>query len=261
MLVPLVAALAAVSWALSWWMHPEVDLEPWRAGPPLRPWATWLRQERLWHGEGLSRRVDHVYVPLEEISLELQLAVLVNEDLDFFGHGPVDFGAVKEAVTEWWRGGPLRGASTISQQTAKNLFLSGERSFRRKFHELRLAWWLERELGKRRVLELYLNVAGFGPGVMGAEAASRRYFDVGAGALTAEQAAGLAAALPAPSLDNPRTESARWVRRRDVIVQRMTRVDWLRQKLIVVNGPRPLPEPTVPADGLLPLGGTAEAAK
>ena len=224
-------ALAVGAFGLRWWVDPGVELGPYRAGPLLRPWTAWLRQESRWRAEGLSRRVRHTYVPLAEISLELQTAVLVSEDLDFFGHGPVDIAAVHDAVREWWRGGRLRGASTLSQQLAKNLFLGDERSLERKMQEARLAWWLEHELGKRRVFELYLNVVVFAPGVLGAEAAAEHYYGVTAAALLPEQAAGMAAALPAPGVDNPRTNSPRWQQRRDIVLRRMQRVPWLRQKL------------------------------
>jgi monofunctional biosynthetic peptidoglycan transglycosylase len=231
-LAVLTVAIALAALALRWWMEPGVNLIPLRSGPPLRPWTAWLRQESRWRAEGLRREVRHVYVPLEQISLDLQTAVLVIEDLDFFGHGPVDLGAVQEAVREWWRrGGRLRGASTLSQQLAKNLFLDDERTFDRKLREARLAWWLEHELGKRRVFELYLNVVVFAPGVLGAEAAAQHYYGVPAAALTPEQAAGMAAALPSPGVDNPRTGSGRWTQRRDVALRRMQRVGWLRQKL------------------------------
>ncbi|HET9298373.1 MAG TPA: biosynthetic peptidoglycan transglycosylase [Candidatus Polarisedimenticolaceae bacterium] len=224
--------LAVGALLLHWWMDPGVALDVYRAGPVLRPWTAWLQQERRWKAEGLSRAVQHTYVPLGKIGLELQTAVLVAEDLDFFGHGPVDLSAVHEAVREYWRGGRLRGASTLSQQLAKNLFLDDERSFDRKLREARLAWWLEHELGKRRVFELYLNVVVFAPGVLGAEAAARHYYGEPAALLTPEQAAGMAAALPSPGVDNPRTDSARWRQRRDVVLRRMQRVPWLRQTLL-----------------------------
>jgi monofunctional biosynthetic peptidoglycan transglycosylase len=221
----------------AWWMEPGVDFDPWRSGAPPTTWATWVRQDELWRTQGLARVIEHRYVPLRDISLDLQLAVLVQEDIDFFGHGPVDLTAVHEAVRQWWRrGGRLRGASTISQQLAKNLFLSTERSWRRKLDEARLAWWLEHELGKKRVFELYLNVVVFGPGVMGAEAAGQRYFRVAASGLGPEQAASLAAALPAPGIDNPSTASERWAMRREVVLKRLPRVGWLRTKLERVNG-------------------------
>jgi membrane peptidoglycan carboxypeptidase len=125
----------------------------------------------------------------------------------------------------------LRGASTISQQLAKNLFLSPRRTVWRKIREAHLAWWLERRLGKRRILELYLNVVEFGPGLFGAEAASQHYFGVASGDLTVEQAASLAAAIPSPGRDNPTTDTRRWRFRRDVILRRMGRATWLKTLL------------------------------
>jgi len=121
----------------------------------------------------------------------------------------------------------LRGASTLSQQLAKNLFLSPRRSLWRKLQELRLALRLERELGKRRILELYVNIVEFGPGLYGAEAAARSYFGCSAAALDPDQAASLAAAIPAPSQDNPKTASARFSARKEVIARRAAKASWL----------------------------------
>ena len=225
-----------VAGCLLWWWHPDENLEAWRAGPPPQRWAVWMRQERLWRDEGLDRRPHHVYVALEEISIDLQLAVLVSEDINFFGHGAVDPEAVGEALEEWWDGSRLRGASTISQQLARTLFLSADRSLWRKLKELRLAWWMERRLGKKRILELYLNVVEFGPGLLGAEAASRHYHGVGAEILPAEYAAGLAATLPSPSRDNPYTATELWDLRIETILRRMDGAVWLRERLEALNG-------------------------
>jgi monofunctional biosynthetic peptidoglycan transglycosylase len=225
-------ALAAVA-VMTWWYHPGVDLNGWREGPPSRRWAAWLRQEARWAEEGSHRPIEHRYLPLARISPELQLAVLVSEDINFFGHGPVDLREIWEVLSERKPGERLRGASTISQQLARNLFLSPERTFWRKLKELRLAWWLERRLGKRRVFELYLNVVEFGPGVFGAEAASLRYLGVSSHELDANQAAALAAAIPAPGRDNPATATERWEFRRGIIASRMTKAGWLRNLLTV----------------------------
>jgi monofunctional biosynthetic peptidoglycan transglycosylase len=214
-----------------WWRRPGLDIEQWRTGPPPARWAAREKQDALWRDEGLRRTSEHTYVPLEEISVELQLAVLVSEDINFFGHGPIDLSALREVATEWWRGARLRGGSTISQQLARILFLSKERSLSRKLREVRLASWLEGHLGKRRVLELYLNVVEFGPGVFGAQAATRRYFETSAANLDAEGAASLAAAIPAPGRDNPDTGSERWASRRRVILARVSRAGWLRARL------------------------------
>jgi monofunctional biosynthetic peptidoglycan transglycosylase len=224
-------AAAAAATVAAWWLSAGVDLEPWRSGRPPVAWSALSRQEEKWRSEGSRRRVEFEYRPLAAISPELQLAVLVSEDISFFGHGAFDPRAVWEALGEWWQGGRLRGASTIAQQLARVLFLSRERTLWRKAEEVRLAWWMERRLGKRRVLELYLNAVEFGPGVFGAEAAAQRYFGRPAGALAAAEAAALAAAIPSPGRDNPQTATPRWSFRRDLILRRMARATWLRRQL------------------------------
>jgi monofunctional biosynthetic peptidoglycan transglycosylase len=247
----LIVATGAGACLLWWWSFDE-DLEAWRSGPPPHRWAVWMRQERLWRDEGLDRRPRHVYVPLEAISIDLQLAVLVSEDINFFGHGAVDTEAVGEALEEWWDGSRLRGASTISQQLARTLFLSADRSLWRKLKEFRLAWWMERRLGKKRILELYLNAVEFGPGLLGAEAASKHYHGVAAAVLPGEYAAGLAATLPSPGRDNPYTATELWDFRRETILRRMGGAPWLRERLEALNGVVPTenepdePQNTVP---------------
>jgi monofunctional biosynthetic peptidoglycan transglycosylase len=225
------AALLAACALLIWWLSPGEDLGPWREGPPPAAWEALRRQEEVWRQEGGHHLIERRYVPLSAISPTLPLAVLVGEDIDFFGHGPLDLDAIVEAVETRKPGMRLRGASTISQQLAKNLFLSPRRTVWRKIREAHLAWWLERRLGKRRILELYLNVVEFGPGLFGAEAASQHYFGVASGDLTVEQAASLAAAIPSPGRDNPTTDTRRWRFRRDVILRRMGRATWLKTLL------------------------------
>lgn len=165
--IVVVVVVAVTSTALAWWFLVGVDLTPWLSGPPAHPWASLVRQEERWRAEGLARRVAHQYVPLEAISPELMLAVTVSEDARFLNHWGVDGTALRDALRVWWAGGKLRGASTISQQLARILFLSSERTVARKLREVKLAWWLERELGKRRVLELYLNVVELARGSLG----------------------------------------------------------------------------------------------
>jgi monofunctional biosynthetic peptidoglycan transglycosylase len=189
----------------------------------------------VWREEGLRREPEHEYRPLESISIDLQLAVLVSEDINFFGHGAVDPEAVGEAIGEWWRGSRLRGASTISQQLARTLFLSHDRSLWRKIEEARLAWWLEKRLGKKRILELYLNVVEFGPGLLGAEAAACHYHGLPADELNAEYAAELAACLPSPGRDNPATATDLWSLRREIILRRIDGAGWLRERLEALN--------------------------
>jgi monofunctional biosynthetic peptidoglycan transglycosylase len=142
--------------------------------------------------------VDQSWVDWRQIPRFVPIAVLVAEDQRFLQHRGFDLGAIADAVEERVREGRARGASTISQQVAKNLFLWPGKSWVRKGLEAWLTAWLEWLWPKRRILEVYLNVAQFGPCVFGVEAASRRFFDRGAADLTPYQAALLAAVLPNP---------------------------------------------------------------
>lgn len=178
-----------------------------------------------------GQAVDWRWVPSARISDELKLAVVVAEDINFFDHNGFDTFEVRQAVKARLEGKRLRGASTISQQVVKNLWLSPERSLGRKLKEAALTWRLERTLSKRRILEIYLNVAQFGPGVFGAEAASQRYFQIPAAGLNREQAARLAAGLPAPSRWHPGCSSATYARRVERILRLMDRASWLRPKI------------------------------
>jgi monofunctional biosynthetic peptidoglycan transglycosylase len=150
--------------------------------------------------------VDYRWVPWRDISRHVPAAVLVAEDQRFFEHGGFDANAIGDALGDYARGEPLRGASTVTQQVAKNLFLWPGRSFVRKALEAWLTVWIEALWPKRRILEVHLNVAQFGPCVFGVEAASRRYFGTRAAALSALQAARLAVVLPSPGrmrVDDP----------------------------------------------------------
>lgn len=144
-------------------------------------------------------RLRHRWVPYARISSELKRAVIAAEDAKFLDHEGFDWEAIQKALEKnERRGRVVAGGSTISQQLAKNLFLSGERSWLRKAREAMLTAMLELALDKRRILELYLNFAEWGEGVFGAEAAARHHFGVPASQLTAAQAAWLAAILPSP---------------------------------------------------------------
>jgi len=144
-------------------------------------------------------RLRHEWVPYERISAHLKRAVVAAEDARFLDHEGFDWDAIQKAMQKnEQRGKVVAGASTISQQLAKNLFLSGSRSWLRKGEEAAITWMMERTLSKRRILELYLNLAEWGGGIFGAEAAARHHFGVPAAALTPEQAAYLAAILPSP---------------------------------------------------------------
>ncbi len=145
--------------------------------------------------------VKRDWTPIERISPHLIYAVVGAEDQRFCQHWGVDFGALREVMED--EDGPSRGASTITMQTVKNVYLWHGQSYVRKAIEIPLALVVDTLWGKRRVMEVYLNVAEWGPGIFGAEAAARRYFNVSAAQLTPAQAARLAAALPNPVLRAP----------------------------------------------------------
>jgi len=147
-----------------------------------------------------AERVERHYVPLARISPALSLAVIIAEDGRFCSHHGVDFKEIRDAIADADELDDLRGGSTITQQVAKNLFLWGGRSFVRKALELPLALWIDLVLSKRRVLEIYLNIAEWGPnGEFGVEAGSRRAFGKSARDLSRTQAGLLAAVLPSPA--------------------------------------------------------------
>ena len=155
------------------------------------------------------RPVTRTPVPLYAISPALPVAVIASEDNRFCSHRGVDWGALREVVESADEDGPSRGASTIPMQTAKNLFLWSGRSYVRKALELPIALWLDLVWSKRRMMENYLNIAEWGEGVFGAEAAARRYFGKAARDLTRREAALLATALPNPILRDPGRPSPR----------------------------------------------------
>jgi monofunctional biosynthetic peptidoglycan transglycosylase len=147
---------------------------------------------------GRSFRVHYDWVPLSRIAPSLRAAVVASEDQRFYQHGGFDWKSMGDAFGDWRDGRRLRGASTISQQVAKNLFLWPDRSLVRKGLEAWLTLWIEWLWPKQRILEVYLNVVELGDGVFGVEAASRRYFGRSAASLGRAEAALLAATLPSP---------------------------------------------------------------
>lgn len=172
-------------------------------GPPLLtliyrfvpPPITILMIERLAQGKGL----DHRWTPIRRISPVMTRAVIAAEDARFCSHHGFDFNAIEKAVAHnEKKPGRIRGGSTVSQQTAKNVFLWPERSWLRKGLEAYYTVLIEVGWGKRRIMEVYLNTVEMGPGVYGVESASRRYFHHGADKLSAVEAARLAAILPSP---------------------------------------------------------------
>lgn len=210
--------------------------------------------------EGREPRKFMIWVPMEQISANLQRAVLAGEDARFFKHNGFDLDAIQKAWDEAVEEGkkedkeecqaeakeantsskdcgnteddwipPMpsfkRGASTITQQLAKNLFLSEDRNFLRKGREAVYTYFLEQDLTKKRILEIYLNVIEWGDGIYGAEAASRAYFKKSASDLTRDEAAYLSAMIPSPlNVFNPQKNKKRVVRRQKVILRGMNSI-------------------------------------
>lgn len=156
-------------------------------------------REGEWKAKGLKRTAYRVWVPYSRISPYLVKGVVISEDDKFWSHEGFDYEAIKKAIEKDLKAGKLRaGGSTISQQLAKNLFLTPEKSALRKLREAAITWKLERTLSKKRIIELYLNVVEWGDGIYGAEAAARYYFGKSASELTPMEAARLAVVLPNP---------------------------------------------------------------
>ena len=156
--------------------------------------------------------------------------MLVGEDIGFFSHHGFEHREIRSSLEEAWEERRLpRGASTITQQLAKNLWLSPSRNPLRKVKEAALTWQLERQLSKRRILELYLNVVELGPGIYGAEAAARHYFGKSARSLSTHEAAQLAASLPNPRNWHPGSKSRGYKWRVRMIERRMGKAGWLRR--------------------------------
>lgn len=176
------------------------------------------RKVQSWFsGEPIDLQRD--WTPWDEISDELKVAVIAGEDQHFANHWGFDIPAIQAALAHNERGGSIRGASTLSQQVAKNLFLWSGRSWFRKGLEAWFTGLMELFWSKERILEVYLNSAEWGPGVFGAQAAARYHFGVDASRLTRQQASQLAAVLPSPikwSASRPSTyvaSRAGWIRR------------------------------------------------
>jgi monofunctional biosynthetic peptidoglycan transglycosylase len=162
------------------------------------------------------------WTPLDRISPHLRQAVLIGEDHEFYHHGGIIWGEILTAMTDSLSlGEGPRGASTITQQTARNLYLSPERSLRRKLREAVLAKQLEESLDKKRIFEIYLNIAELGPGIYGAEAAAQHYFHKPAAELNEQEAAELAATLPDPKDSHPGSRDAAYLARVGLIRERM----------------------------------------
>jgi monofunctional biosynthetic peptidoglycan transglycosylase len=166
------------------------------------------------------------WMPYSRMSPSLRRAVLAAEDDAFFAHDGVDMAQIRQSIeTDLTRGRAIRGGSTITQQLAKNLYLSPSRNPLRKVRELLIARRLEAELSKTRILEIYLNVIEWGDGIWGAEAASRTYFRSSVASLSRDQAALLAGAIVNPRVLDPRRPAGRLLRRQRIILARMGNIE------------------------------------
>ena len=161
-------------------------------------------REREWREKGKKIKITQIWTPLSNISPYLIKAVLIAEDDKFYRHEGFDFEAIQKAIEKDIKKKKFKfGGSTISQQLAKNLYLTPSKNPIRKIKEAILTWRIERTLSKKRILEIYLNAAEWGKGIFGIEAASRHYYGKPASALAPEEAARLASVLPNPRKYNP----------------------------------------------------------
>lgn len=222
------------------------------------PTETGVMRQRDAEARAKQRKVRRVqvFIPITRISRHLIQAVVVAEDPKFFGHEGIDWEALRESVeTNVKRRGYVRGGSTITQQAAKNLFFTTRKSLTRKLREFVVTRWLEADLSKRRILELYLNVIEWGDGVYGCEAAARRYYGKPAAGLDAIEAAGLAAMIPSPRRINPRTNPARHARAQRRILWLMAHAGYVTKDVGRLGAEPPAddaddpgPEPDEPDD-------------
>jgi monofunctional biosynthetic peptidoglycan transglycosylase len=192
--------------------------------PPVTPLMLIRLVQQKINGEPL--RLKKEWKSLDEISSQLQLAVVASEDNRFIEHSGFDLEAIKKArdYNDNKKGKKIRGASTISQQTAKNVFLWPDRTWIRKGLEVYFTFLIETVWGKKRIMEVYLNVIEMGNGIYGAEAASQKYFNKPAASLTRDQAALITAILPNPRKWNPSRPSAYLLKREQWILWNMANI-------------------------------------
>jgi monofunctional biosynthetic peptidoglycan transglycosylase len=178
--------------------------------------------------EGKPLKIVQQWIPLSRVPRHVVNAIIVAEDGTFFEHGGIDWFEVQESVEKnLQEGRAARGASTITQQLAKNLYLSTSKDPVRKLKEVAITLMMEHALTKQRILELYVNIVEWGRGIFGIEAAAHAYFGKSASALTIDDAARLAAVIPSPLRHQPNTDSRYVVRRMGIVLGRMSARNWL----------------------------------
>jgi monofunctional biosynthetic peptidoglycan transglycosylase len=210
--IVIVLAIQAYFFVQIWWW---VDHNP-ESTSFMRQQLSVLREKNP------DARLKHKWVPYNRISNNLKRAIIAAEDSNFSGHEGVDWEAMQKAWEKNTKKGKVvAGGSTITQQLAKNLFLSGERSYLRKAQEVAITYMLEYWMDKERIFEIYLNVVEWGTGVFGAEAAAQHYYGISAAQLSASQAARLAVMLPKPRFYDKNRGSSYLARRTSLILRRM----------------------------------------
>jgi len=215
-------ALAAVGFAYLAYVYLTLPDVRWLAAT--NPTTTAFMELRIREAAAAGRKfqIRHRWVPYNQISANLRRAVIVTEDAAFYDHDGIDLTELKASLEKNWEEGQfLRGGSTITQQLAKNLYLSPTRNPMRKVKELLIARRLEAALGKRRIFEIYLNMIEWGDGIFGCEAAARAYFGGPCASLGVEQAALLAGAIINPREHSPAKPTRRLLRRQQIIIRRM----------------------------------------
>ena len=234
------AAVAAAAFAFFAYVYLTLpDVRPLATTNP-KTTAFMALREREAAQQGLRQRHYQVWVPYTRISQSVKRAVLVAEDDAFWQHEGIDMEQLKISIrNDIERGRAIRGGSTITQQLAKNLFLSPSRDPVRKLRELIIARRLEAALSKSRIFEIYLNVIEWGNGIWGVEAAARSYFGTSAAALTAPQAALLAGAIINPRMYSPAHPNTRLLRRQRIILSRMGGYVPPTTVPVVNNAPQP----------------------
>ena len=238
------------------------DVRPLRTTPPATTAFIELRANEARERGQTTRRYQR-WIPYDRISPSLKRAVIVAEDSRFWEHEGIDVQEIgKSLEVNWSRGRFVRGASTITQQLAKNLYLSPSKNPFRKLRELLITRRLEAELSKKRILELYLNEIEWGDGIYGAEAAARRYFRTSASALGPEQSALLAAAIINPHALNPAHPTSRLLSRQRLIRLRMGRVTPPESSRPAALDPTPeAPALQLPVDESHDNGGDGEGTR
>ena len=253
--IRIAVALAAIGFAIvchTWLTLP--DVRPLAHTPPASTAFMRLREAQA-AAEGTTVRRRQRWVSYDAISPHLKRAVTVAEDAAFWSHDGLDYDEIRASMEKNWETGEFtRGASTITQQLAKNLYLSPSRNPYRKVQELFIARRLEAILSKRRIFELYLNLIEWGDGIWGAEAAARAYFGISAASLDPSQSALLAGAIINPRVYSPARPNARLLNRQGIILRRMGTTT----PFAAPTSPPPTSTPSAPATMAAPVTLTLE---